>query len=74
MYTLSYEEIKSVSGAGCPICLATAATAAFGASGVAIALTSNQLALLAAGGFILTSSLLYAMLHSKDDFITSSLI
>ncbi len=67
MYTLSKEELNNVVGGGCPLCLATAAGAALGASGMAIALTTKQLALLMAGSFIFSGSILYACFHSNEN-------
>ncbi len=69
MYTLSAELTFQVVGGACPICLATAAGAALGASGMTLAITSQQFILLGIGAFILTGSMLYALYHSKDEGI-----
>ena len=64
MYTLSSDEVNQVSG-GCPICLATSACAFLGVSGIAVAFTTNQLYLLAAGGVVLTASVIYGIYHMR---------
>ncbi len=64
MYTLSSDQITQVSG-GCPICLATSACAFLGVSGIAVAFTTNQLFLFAAGGVVFTSSILYGIYHMQ---------
>ncbi len=73
MYTLSHEQSAKVGGGVCPVCLATAAGAAIGASGVTLALTSHQILLFAAGSLILSSSMVWAMYHSDISAFSETL-
>jgi hypothetical protein len=63
MYQLNLDEVTQVSG-GCPVCAITSACALVGASGMAVALTTNQIILLTAFGIMLTASLLYYTYHT----------